>query len=237
MFIKMFKDTLEALGEDTIENEITALAKVNITFLNMIKIDTEDDEILDTDTTNAVLEFVGYFLEKYGEQTAELRDLFFNGEAAIIQFTSITIATTVQDQVLLKANASFTKKNTFDLNRLKNHFEKLLDTYDDIYIESYGEFNIEDNKIQLSSDFDLFEYDETMDNFLKTCLYSKNTTMFIMCGDDEETMTVFGIHFENNTWTMIDSDELENYMSEDWIEEQEDYGYTNIQFSKLEDKF
>lgn len=237
MFIKMFKDTLDALGEDTIENEITALAKVNVTFLNMLKIDTEEEEILDTDTTNAVLEFVGYFLDKYGEQTAELRDLFFNGEPAIIQFTSITIATTVQDQVLLKANASFTKKNTFDLNRLKNHFEKLLDTYDDIYIESYGEFNIEDNKIQLSSDFDLFEYDETMDNFLKTCLYSKNTTMFIMCGDDEETMTVFGIHFENNTWTMINSDELENYMSEDWIEEQEDYGYTNIQFSKLEDKF
>ena len=67
MFIDLFNETLTLLGEPTVENLITALQKVNTTFLNQIDWDTTD--VIDEEVVNAALDFVGYFLENSCEIT------------------------------------------------------------------------------------------------------------------------------------------------------------------------
>lgn len=235
MFIDLFNETLTLLGEPTVENLITALQKVNTTFLNQIDWDTTD--VIDEEVVNAALDFVGYFLENYGEKTSELRELAFNGECGIIEFTQLTIAKTVKDQVLIRANENMTKKNEFDIEKLKNKLVSLMNEYDDIVVETYGNFKVGDDTVSMSSEFELFQMTEEEEDILKLSLFAEDAVFFIQCGNEIDTMTVYGIKFENKTWSVMPTDELESYMDENWIEEQAEYGYENIKFDVLKDKF
>ena len=235
MYIELFNETLEKLGEETTENILAALMKVNTLFLQSIDWDTED--LIDDDIVNEALAFSGYFLDKYGEQTIEQLEMAFNGECGIIDFTQLTIANTVKEKVLLKANENFSKKNEFDLKRLEKHILKLMDKYYDIVLNSMGNFKIENDTIAMSTDFQLIDYDESVEDVLKMCIYSENASLFLSCGDCETTMTVYGFKFENHNWKSMNTDELDEYITEEWLEEQEMFGYININLEEIVDKF
>lgn len=73
MFIELFKTTLEQLGEDSVENILAALTKINTIFMNKIS-DIDVSELDESDEENEefisdTMNFVGYFLDNYGEQT------------------------------------------------------------------------------------------------------------------------------------------------------------------------
>lgn len=234
MFIELFDETLNLLGEVTPENIMTALMKVNSTFINSIDLDSDD--MIDEDLANDALAFTAYFLENYGEETFDIRDLCFNGEPGIIDFTELAISTSVKEKILMKANANFSKKNEFDMNKLKKHLLNLMNEYEDIVLETYGTFEIDDGSIDLTSEFELEELDENIDNLIKMSLFAENAKFFIQCGNYEDSMVVYGVEFQNNTWNIIDVDLLKEIMDDDWLEEQASYGYTTITFDKLKDK-
>lgn len=236
MFIKLFNETLEMLGGDsTIENVLTALARVNINFINQIDWDNVDS--FDDEFVNEVTEFVYYFLENYGEETADIRELSFNGECGIIEFTELTVAKNVKDEILFRANTSMTKKQEFDIEKLKKKLESLTEKYDDIIVEMYGNFAMNEDIVNMTTAFELTEVDDEVVDFLKVGLYSENAAFFIQCGDEVDTMTVYGIMFENKHWRIMHPEELEEYMDENWVEEQKEYGYENVEFDTFEEKF
>lgn len=245
MLIELFKTTLEQLGEDTVENILAALTKINTIFMNKIsdmdvseleELDDENDEFI-SDAMN----FVGYFLDNYGEQTEDSRYLNFNGEIGIIEFTQFTVTETIRDDVLNRANENLTKKNEFDIKKLRNEIIELFNTNEDVFIESLGVYSFDDDLVSMSSDLALIDFDEeendSLNEMLKMLMFSEEGSMFIQCGDGDETMTVYGVSFKNQTWQPLTPEKVEESMDENWLEEQEDYGYTNIEFSQFQNKF
>lgn len=239
MYIDLFKKTLDLLGEQTKENIMAALAKVNSVFISELDIDNMDeDTVISEELQNNALNFTTYFLENYGLDTMDLRELVFNGEVSIIEFTNVILANSVTDRVLDYANTHMTKKIQFNLDRLKNQIKNLLDEYSDVYIECYGDFKFEqDESVTMSTELEVYDIDEELENLFKIALFSETSSCFIQCGDDDETVTVYGLKFTNKNWSIISIDELEEIMNENWIEEQKAYGYNIVKFEEFQEKF